>query len=174
MFEHESHCQEPSSDNFGFSFLESLYPPSSPLSTNPVPKRNGGGASSSSGGGGGGGGGAGGSVVFSSSFDGGDMFSDARVKSREKKERVREREREKFFSPSRVRPFRLPAAQVLVGLERGREQESEREIKSQPRALLGTKKQTKKSSSTSIIINHTNTHAHEHAFCIIENNDTRV
>ena len=101
-------------------------------------------------------------------------FSDARVKSREKKEREREREREKFFSPSRVRPFRLPAAQVLVGLERGREQESEREIKSQPRALLGTKKQTKKSSSSSIIINHTNTHAHEHAFCIIENNDTRV
>jgi hypothetical protein len=89
VFEHESHCQEPSSDNFGFSFLELvlLYPPSSPLSTNPVPKRNGGGASSSSGGGGGGGGGgaadggAGGSVVFSSSFDGGDMFSDARVES---------------------------------------------------------------------------------------------
>ena len=90
MFEHESHCQEPSSDNFGFSFLEVVLP-SSPLSTNPVPKRNGGGASSSSGGGGGGGGGGadgggGGSVVFSSSFDGGDMFSDARVESMEKRE----------------------------------------------------------------------------------------
>jgi len=67
VFEHESHCQEPSSDNFfalfsSFSLLLLLL-------FNPVPKRNAG-ASSSGGGGGGGGGGSGRAPSSFSSLDG--------------------------------------------------------------------------------------------------------
>ena len=70
MFEHESHCQEPSSDNFfalfsSFSLLLLLLL----LLFNPVPKRNAG-ASSSGGGGGGGGGGSGRAPSSVSSLDG--------------------------------------------------------------------------------------------------------
>ena len=70
MFEHESHCQEPSSDNFfalfsSFSLLLLLLL----LLFNPVPKRNAG-ASSSVGGGGGGGGGSGRAPSSVSSLDG--------------------------------------------------------------------------------------------------------
>jgi hypothetical protein len=70
VFEHESHCQEPSSDNFfalfsSFSLLLLLLL----LLFNPVPKRNAG-ASSSGGGGGGGGGGSGRAPSSVSSLDG--------------------------------------------------------------------------------------------------------
>jgi hypothetical protein len=70
VFEHESHCQEPSSDNFfalfsSFSLLLLLLL----LLFNPVPKRNAG-ASSSGGGGGGGGGGSGRAPSSFSSLDG--------------------------------------------------------------------------------------------------------
>ena len=70
MFEHESHCQEPSSDNFfalfsSFSLLLLLLL----LLFNPVPKRNAG-ASSSGGGGGGAGGGSGRAPSSVSSLDG--------------------------------------------------------------------------------------------------------
>jgi hypothetical protein len=70
VFEHESHCQEPSSDNFfalfsSFSLLLLLLL----LLFNPVPKRNAG-ASSSGGGGGGAGGGSGRAPSSVSSLDG--------------------------------------------------------------------------------------------------------
>ena len=77
MFEHESHCQEPSSDNFfalfsSFSLLLLLllkFVLLLLLLFNPVPKRNAG-ASSSGGGGGGGGGGSGRAPSSFSSLDG--------------------------------------------------------------------------------------------------------
>ena len=81
MFEHESHCQEPSSDNFfalfsSFSLLLLLLLLLKfvlllllLLLFNPVPKRNAG-ASSSVGGGGGGGGGSGRAPSSFSSLDG--------------------------------------------------------------------------------------------------------
>ena len=78
MFEHESHCQEPSSDNFfalfsSFSLLLLLLLKFVLLLLlllfNPVPKRNAG-ASSSGGGGGGGGGGSGRAPSSVSSLDG--------------------------------------------------------------------------------------------------------
>ena len=78
MFEHESHCQEPSSDNFfalfsSFSLLLLLLLKFVLLLLlllfNPVPKRNAG-ASSSGGGGGGGGGGSGRAPSSFSSLDG--------------------------------------------------------------------------------------------------------